>query len=252
MILVSGALIGHASAYAARRMAAVRFPGESEEYRAAREALLQAEVELRRQTERVAAQRRALPPGGLAGDYVFEQGFIDSDEVRPVHLHELFDDGHDTLMLYSFMYGPSAEHACPLCTSFIDAIDGELEHIGRQISFAVVARAPIERLRAHARERGWRRARLLSSSQNSFNSDYHAESADGSQQPMAHVFSRGAEGVRHFYSTEMLYAATEPGEHPRHVDSMWPLWNVLDMTPNGRGEGFLPALRYPDAARALR
>ncbi len=224
----------------------IRFPGESESYRTAREKLLRAEIELRRHTEDVAAQRRALPAGGaIPTDYVFDEGSTRDDEVRSVRLSELFGDGTDTLMLYSFMYGPTAEAACPLCTSFIDAIDGELEHINQRLSFAVVARSPIERLREHARSRGWRRARLLSSSGNTFNADYHAESADGEQYPLAHVFARRDGAVRHAYTTELLFAPADAGQSPRHIDSMWPLWNVLDLTPQGRGEDWWPQLQYP-------
>jgi predicted dithiol-disulfide oxidoreductase (DUF899 family) len=223
----------------------IRFPGESDEYRAARDELLRAEIELRRQTERVAAQRRALPVGGAApSDYLFEEGSVDEDDVRPVRLSELFEQDRDTLLLYSFMYGPAAAAACPLCTSFIDAIDGEIEHLSQRLSFALVARSPIERLRAHARGRGWSRTRLLSSSANTFNADYHAESADGQQNPLAHVFVRRDGAVRHAYSTELLFAPTDGEQSPRHIDSMWPLWNVLDLTPEGRGQDWWPQLEY--------
>jgi predicted dithiol-disulfide oxidoreductase (DUF899 family) len=227
-------------------VSAIRFPGESQQYRAARDELLRAEIELRRHTEEVAAQRRALPVGGpIPTDYLFDEGSTQDDEVRRVRLSELFDDGTDTLLLYSFMYGPDAEAACPLCTSFIDAIDGELEHVTQRLSFGVVARSPIERLRGHARSRGWRRARLLSSSANTFNADYHAESADGEQYPLAHVFVRRDGHVRHTYTTELLFAPMDGGQSPRHIDSMWPLWNVLDLTPQGRGQDWWPQLEYP-------
>jgi predicted dithiol-disulfide oxidoreductase (DUF899 family) len=224
----------------------IRFPGESEQYRAARDELLRAEIELRRHTEEVAEQRRALPVGGpVPTDYVFDEGSTGDAQVRRVRLSELFENGTDTVLLYSFMYGPQAEAACPLCTSFIDAIDGELEHVAQRVGFAVVARSPIERLREHARARGWRRARLLSSSANTFNADYHAESADGEQFPLAHVFVRRDGAIRHAYTPEMLFAPTEAGQSPRHIDSMWPLWNVLDLTPQGRGEDWWPQLQYP-------
>ncbi len=223
----------------------IRFPGESEEYRAAREELLRAEIELRRHTEQVAAQRRALPLGGpVPTDYVFDEGSTNDREVRPVRLSELFADDSDALLIYSFMYGPQADSACPLCTSFIDAIDGELEHLTERLSFAVVARSPIERFREHARSRGWRRARLLSSSGNTFNADYHAENADGTQNPLAHVFVSKDGLVRHSYTTELLFAPTEDGQSPRHIDPMWPLWNVLDLTPEGRGQDWWPQLQY--------
>lgn len=133
---------------------------------------------------------------------------------------------------------------CPLCTSLIDAIDGELPHITQRISFAAVARSPIERLREHARTRGWRNVRLLSSSANTFNTDYHAESDDGEQRPLAHVFVRRDGAIHHTYTSETFFAPMQPGQSPRHIDPIWPLWNVLDLTPGGRGEDWWPALSY--------
>jgi predicted dithiol-disulfide oxidoreductase (DUF899 family) len=221
----------------------LRFPGESDEYRDARDQLLRAEVELRRSAEAVAAQRRALPPGGpVPTDYLFDEGSTGSDQIRPVHMSELFGD-RDTLVLYSFMYGPAMDAACPLCTSFIDAVDGEVVHVTQQVAFAIVARSPIERLREHARERGWRDVRLLSSSGNTFNADYHAEDEAGEQYPLAHVFVRRDGAVGHSYTTEMFFAPSDPGQNPRHIDAMWPLWNILDLTPGGRGQWW-PALDY--------
>ncbi len=157
----------------------VRFPNESAEYRAARDSLLEAEMALRRQAEAVAAQRRALPQGGrVPEDYVFEEG----DDARPVRLSELFGD-KSVLLLYSFMYGPAMERACPSCTSILDGLDGEAPHIHERAAIAAVARSPIGRFRAFARERGWRRLRLLSSANNSYNQDYHGENAQGAQLP---------------------------------------------------------------------
>jgi len=214
----------------------MRFPGESERYRAARDDLLRAEIELRRQTEAVAAQRRALPLGGqIPTDYVFDEG-------SPVRMSELFAPGKDTLVLYSFMYG---QDPCPLCTAFVDALDGQVEHMTHRINFAVVARAPIERFREHARSRGWRRVRLLSSVSNTFNADYHAEDAEGEQHSLAHVFALRDGVVRHTYTTEMRFAPMDAGQSPRHVDAMWPLWNVFDLTPDGRGQTWWPQLAYP-------
>jgi predicted dithiol-disulfide oxidoreductase (DUF899 family) len=224
-------------------MGAIRFPGESAEYRARRDALLEAEVALRRQTEAVAEQRRRLPLGGLVPtDYVFDEGSIDDDAMRTVRLSELFAPDRETLMLYSFMYGPAMATACPMCTAFIDAIDGELDHVSQRVGFALVARSPVERLRAFARGRGWRRARLLSSAGNSFSADYHAEGPDGDQRPLMHVFVRRGEAIRHSYTTEMYFAASDPGQNPRHIDPMWPLWNMLDLTPVGRGTAWTPSL----------
>ncbi|MGZ6040527.1 MAG: DUF899 family protein [Phenylobacterium sp.] len=215
----------------------VRFPGESAAYRAARDRLLEAEIALRRQTEAVAAQRRALPPGGVVPqDYVFE------GEDGPVKLSQLFGDKH-TLALYGFMYGPAMDHACPSCTSFIDAMDGEMRHIRQQIAIAVVARSPLPRFQAHAKTRGWTDTCLLSSAANSFHPDYHAETAEGSQRPIMNVFQKTGGEIRHVWSSEMAFAPTDPGQDPRHIDIMWPLWNVLDLTPGGRGD-FRPRLDY--------
>src|SRR5579863_2207196 len=157
-----------------------RFPNESADYRRARNELLSAEIELRRQIERVAAQRRELPPGGrVREDYVFEEG----EDARPVRLSELFGD-HDTLFLYCFMYGPNMPEACPSCSSMLDSLDGQVQHIGPRAALAVAARSPIERIRAFASRRGWRRLRLISSANNSFHPDYFGEDAAGNQRPM--------------------------------------------------------------------
>jgi predicted dithiol-disulfide oxidoreductase (DUF899 family) len=222
----------------------LRFPGESDEYRQARNELLTAEVELRRQIEAVAAKRRALPQGGeVPGDYAFDEWDAATDGKRQVRLSELFADGKDTLFLYSFMHAPG-ETACPSCTSIIDGIDGELRHIAQRINFAVCAKAPIEQFRAHAQTRGWRDARLLSSFGNSYNRDYHSESPDGRQHPVATVFTRRDGTIRHFWTSELVYAGRDPGQGPRHVDFMWPLWPILDRTPEGRGADWEPALEY--------
>jgi predicted dithiol-disulfide oxidoreductase (DUF899 family) len=216
----------------ARTLHGVRFPGESGEYRAARDGLLHAEMELRRQTERVAALRRALPPGGhIPEDYSFEEG----PDAHPVRLSELFGD-KQTLVLYSYMYGPKMERPCPSCTSMLDSLDGEAPHISQRVALAVVARSPIERLRAAAAERGWRHLRLVSSAHNSYHPDYMGETAEGDQQPILNVFSRRGGEIRHTWASELMFAPSEPGQDPRHIDAIWPLWNVLDATPEGRGD----------------
>ncbi len=215
----------------------VHFPGESADYRFARDRLLAAEISLRRQVEEVAERRRALPPGGLIPqDYVFEG--VDG----PVKLSELFGD-KDTLALYGFMYGPAMEQPCPSCTSFIDGLDGQMRHIRRMIAIAVVARSPLSRFQAHALARGWTDTRLLSSAGNSFHPDYHAEDPDGSQMPIMNVFRKVGGEIRHVWASELAWAPRDPDQDPRHIDMMWPLWNVLDLTPGGRGD-FRPKLSY--------
>jgi predicted dithiol-disulfide oxidoreductase (DUF899 family) len=238
-----------------------RFPGESSEYRRERNRLLEAEVELRRAIERVAAQRRSLPLGGaVPEDYLFEETDDRGGEVR---FSELFAPGKDTLAIYSFMFprysgdtrpGPAggetaklplAETPCPSCTSILDSLDGAAPHLARPINLAVVAKSSPERIRNFARERGWRNLRLLSSQNNTYNSDYHAETPDGSQLPILNVFVRDGDRIRHFWATELMFAPRDEGEDPRHVDSIWPIWSVLDMTEAGRGDDpNFPGLAY--------
>lgn len=226
-----------------------RFPGESDEYRQAREELLRAEIELRRSTEAVAAQRRELPLGGeVPVDYVFEEPAGEAGPAKEVRLSELFADGKDTLYLYSFMFirgesGTPLGSACPSCTSILDALDGEAPHITRQINLAICAKVPIEQFSEHARRRGWSHARLLSSANSTYNHDYNAEAPDGAQRPIATVFIRRDGKIHHFWSSELAFAPTDPGQHPRHVDYMWPAWNVFDLTPGGRGD-WDPQLEY--------
>jgi predicted dithiol-disulfide oxidoreductase (DUF899 family) len=221
-----------------------RFPGETPEYRAARDQLLEAEVDLRRQTEAVAALRRALPPGGLVPhDYAFQ---TDDGDVL---LSELFAD-HDTLVLYSFMFPRSLddEGPCPSCTSILDSLDGAAPHLAQRVALALVARSPLPRIRAFAQERGWRHLRLLSSAGNDYNRDYRAENADGSQNPIFNVFTRRDGEIRHFWSSELMSAPREAGQEPRHVDFIWPVWSVLDTTPEGRGSDWSPRLEYAVSA----
>lgn len=229
----------------------ISFPGETGEYRQARNRLLAAEIDLRRQIEAVAELRRGLPAGGEPpAGYGFQEWDPAACAARTVRLPELFAAGQDTLFLYSFMFNPDPSGqplsvACPLCTSMLDGLDGELPHLAQRISFAAVAKAPIERFQAHAHTRGWRNVRLLSSAGTTYNRDYHAETSDAGQRPMATVFTRRDGTLRHFWSSELLITAAGPGQHPRHVDFMWPLWAVLDRTPEGRGTDWMPQLAYP-------
>jgi predicted dithiol-disulfide oxidoreductase (DUF899 family) len=220
-----------------------RFPGEDDAYRTARDELLAAEMDLRQRLEDVATMRRELPPGGaLPEEYVFVEETADGEtETR---FSDLFAPGKDSLIVYSFMYGPDAEAACPMCTSLLDTWDGAMPHLGDRINIAVVAKSPIARIREWAAVRGWNRLRLLSSAENSYNSDYGAESPDGGQLPAINVFRRIDSGIHHTYNAELFYADNEAGQHPRHADILWPLWSVFDLTPDGRGSDWFPKLNY--------
>ena len=216
----------------------MKLPNESKAYRSARNKLLRAEIALRKKTEAVAALRRKLPSGGeVAQDYVFDS------EKGPVRLSQLFERG-DTLVAYSFMYGPKMAKACPMCTSMLDALNGNAPHIAQRTNLVVIAKSPLARVLEFARGRGWSNLRLLSSAGNSYNQDYFGESPEGSQMPMLNVFVRRKGAIRHFYGTELLFANAERGQNNRHVDMLWPLWNLLDFTPEGRGKDWYPKLQY--------
>jgi predicted dithiol-disulfide oxidoreductase (DUF899 family) len=235
----------------------VTFPSENAEYRAARNSLLTKEIELRRLTEAVAAARRELPPGGeVPEDYVFH-GEGPNGRAADVRLSELFSPGKDSLAIYSFMFPrdpeddapgpvreretaklPLAEGPCPSCVSLLDQLDGMVEHASQHMNFAVVAKTSLDRLETWKRERGWRRLRLLSSADNSYNRDYLAETPEGAQRPMLNVFHRDGETIRHFWGSELLYGSWDPGEDPRHVGTLEPLWNLFDLTPEGRPDWY--------------
>lgn len=224
---------------------AIRFPGETEAYREARNELLEAEMALRREIESVAALRRKLPLGGaVKEDYVFEEGAPDSPEVRKTRVSELFQPGKDTLAIYSYMFGPKMQAPCVSCTSILDGLNGTSPHVTQRINFVAVAKSPIERIRQVARERGWNHLRLLSSANNTYNTDYHGEDAKGGQLPSLNIFVRRDGKIHHFYHTELLFAPSEPGQDGRHVDMIWPLWNLFDFTPEGRGKDWYPRLKY--------
>lgn len=223
-------------------MASLHYPNETSGYRAARDSLLNEELALREQIERVARQRRALPPGGLLKEnYVFEERVDGKD--RRTRFSELFTLNKDTLLLYSFMYAPDMAAACPMCTAFLDGLHGQIVHLDQRINVAIVARHSLDKIHKFAASRGWDRFRLLSSANNSYNTDYFGET-DAGQTTMANVFVISKGEIRHFWGTEMSFAHAIEGGNMRHLDPAWAMWNVLDMTPAGRGEQFYPALSY--------
>ena len=216
----------------------VRFPNESEEYRIARDALLAEEIELRRHIERVARQRRALPPGGeVKKDYRFE------GSEGPISFTELFAD-KDTLIVYSYMFGPERERPCPMCTSLLSAWDGEVPDIQQRAALAVVALSPIGRLLAFKKERGWHHLPLYSDTKGDYSRDYHAIGKGGGDDAAINVFTRRGGIIRHFWSQEMGGVTADPGEDPRGAPDLMPLWTVLDSTPEGRPASWYPKLSY--------
>lgn len=214
----------------------IRFPNESQEYRRARNQLLAEEIELRRHIERVAEQRRALPPGGeVAKDYSFD------GENGPAVFSALFGD-KQTLAIYSYMYGPQRERPCPMCTSLLSAWDGEAEDVAQRIALVVVARSPIERLAQFKKERGWRHLRLYADISGDYTRDYVG--ADDPDIPAFNIFSRRDGVIRHFWSGEMGADSADPGQDARGAPDLMPIWTILDSTPEGRGADWYPKLKY--------
>jgi len=238
-------------------VASLTFPNESEEYRAARNALLAEEIALRRQIESVAAKRRALPPGGeVPEDYVFER-LGENGMPEKVKISNLFGR-HPTLILYSFMYGPEREKPCPMCTHLLDSVNAGARHAAQRVSLYIVAKSPLARLVAWARDRGWSHLPVLSTAGNRYDADYFGDSSrvpaelrrlrDPQGGPdwdetMFNVFRLVDGKVRHFWGSELTWAPEDPGQHHRSGDAVNALWNLLDMTPEGRG-AFMPKLAY--------
>jgi predicted dithiol-disulfide oxidoreductase (DUF899 family) len=218
---------------------AVRVPNESAAYRAARTALLAEEIELRRKIESVAAQRRALPPGGpVIGDYRFM-----GEDGSTTDLAGLFGD-KDTLVAYTAMYGPEREKFCPMCTNLLDSWDGNARDIGQKVSLVAIGRSPIERLAAFKRERGWKHLRLYTDLNSNYAKDYFGLTPGGDEMPAVNVFTRRDGTIRHFWTGEMSGSTADPGQDPRGAPDAAALWTVLDMTPEGRGGDWYPKLSY--------
>jgi predicted dithiol-disulfide oxidoreductase (DUF899 family) len=234
----------------------VEFPNESAEYRAARKALLEREATLRRELESIAAERRALPPGPVVrDDYLFD-AWDDDGELIEVRLSDLFRKGSDTLLLYHYMFPrnskddrpgvagaadlPREAGPCPSCTLLLDQWDCAIPYLeGADVSFATVTKAPIETVRAFARDHGWRNVTLVSAANNSFKRDFHGEDEDGEQEPMMTVFHRDEDGsIRLSWASELLFEPLmDPDQDPRHLGTVEPFWGFLDLTPAGRPKG---------------
>lgn len=214
----------------------VRIPNESAEYRRAREQLLTEEIELRRHIERVAELRRALPPGGaVTRNYAFE------GEGGKASLSDLFGN-KQTLVVYSYMFGPQREQPCPMCTSFMATWTAKLQDVEQRIAFVFVARSPIARLIEAKQARGWTQHKIYSDRSGDYTRDY--VSAADADMPGYNVFTRRDGSIRHFWSGEMGQATADPGQDPRGAPDLDPLWTILDTTPEGRGKDWYPRLSY--------
>ena len=218
------------------------WPNESPTYREKRNALLDAESNLRRQIETVAALRRELPEGGPPKeDYLFTEA-LTGDTVR---LSDLFEPGKNTLLIYNLMYKDSDSQPCVMCASMLDGLNGAAPHVRDRLSFAIVAKASDKKIAELADHRGWQNLKFLSSASNAYNRDYGAETEDGSQMPMMHVWTKQGDAVRHFWGSELFYHQDPQWQnHPRHLDILWPVWNLFDLTPGGRDPDWYPKNAY--------
>jgi predicted dithiol-disulfide oxidoreductase (DUF899 family) len=218
-----------------------RLQNESEEYLAKREELRKAEIDSMKQRERVAELRRQLPQGAAIKDYTFIEGPADLNAgdtpTRVVHLSELFTGPNRSLVIYQFMYGKRQTSPCPMCTLLIDGLNGVAHHLAQNVDFAIVAAADPPEFRAHARRQGWSSLRLLSTGEGStFKYDMGGEDRQGNQDSTVSVFTRDGDGtLRHFYSAHPQMA---PDIKERGLDLLTPVYNILDLTPQGRGDWY--------------
>ena len=227
--------------------------GESAEYLAKRDELRLAEIELMRHRERVAEMRRHLPLGPALKDYEFIEGPADLDSgdtsTRTVRLSELFTAPDRALVIYHLMFGKKQTEACPMCTAWLDGYNGVAHHLAQNVDFAIVAAADPSTLRAYARTRGWDRLRLLSAGESTFKYDLGSEDAEGHQDSTVSVFTRDSDGtLRHFYS---VHPGLDHDIKERGIDEMSPIWNVMDLTPQGRGT-FYASLDYGTKVQAAK
>lgn len=216
-------------------MSELRYPNETQAYRDARDALLQDEQALIDKVKAVAEKRRQLPLGGaLKEDYVF-QWANDGKVGQRVQFSELFSD-KSTLLLYSFMFGPGWDKPCPSCTSLVDGFDRTSYQVTRHAAFVAIAKAPADRINAWARERGWSQMALVSGFESPYQADYRCQGdSEDMQWPVMHVFTKRAGKIFHFWGTELP---------ANHVDTVWPYWNLMDFTPEGRPDLSTPPQNF--------
>jgi predicted dithiol-disulfide oxidoreductase (DUF899 family) len=230
-------LLASATELAAK--AGTPFPGESNAYRAARQALLAEEIEFRRHMTRLAAQRRALPDGPvIRKDYRFKDA-----NGADVSLADLFGD-KATLVTYFWMYGPQRARPCPMCTNWLGAVNGNAADIIQLVALKILGRSTVERQIAFAQERGWRDLAFVQTVGDGYARDLGLLNADGTENPALIIFKRDGEVVRLFWASEMSREMADPGQDPRDAPDIASLWSILDLTPEGRGTDWYPKLEY--------
>jgi predicted dithiol-disulfide oxidoreductase (DUF899 family) len=224
-------------------------PNESEEYLLKRDELRRAEIDLRNQRERVAELRRQLPQGPAVQDYMFEEvsARLDAGDtpIKKTRLSELFTRPDRSVVIYHFMFGKKQTKPCPMCSAWIDGFNAVAHHLAQNLDFAIVAAADLASLRSYARTRGWNRLRLLSAGSSTFKYDLGSENKEGDQDSAISAFTRDGDGtIRHSYTGHPWLA---PDIKERGIDELTPVWNIMDLTRQGRGT-FYTKLEYPGAA----
>ncbi|WP_232495509.1 DUF899 family protein [Novosphingobium kaempferiae] len=215
------------------------FPNESAEYAEAREKLLAQEIEFRRQMTRLAEQRQALPPGPLIEkDYRFRDA-----AGTDLGLIDLFGDD-ETLITYFWMFGPQRDRPCPMCTNWLGSVDGNASDVKQRAALKILGRSPVARQQAFADERGWRNLDFVETVGDDYAHDLGVLTPEGDEYPALVVYQRDGDAVRAFYSAEMPAEAADPGQDPRTAPDIASLWNLLDLTPEGRGTDWYPKLSY--------
>lgn len=216
-------------------MSELRYPNESAEYRSARDALLEEEKALAEKVKAIARSRRQLPLGGkLKEDYTFI--WASDDKLgNEVKLSELFGD-KDTLIIYNFMFGPGWDNPCPSCTSLVDGFDRTWYQVSQNAAFVAIAKAPAEMINSWAKNRSWVQIPLVSGSECTYQADYKCQGEnDDMQWPILHVFTKRDGDIYHFWGTEL---------QGNHVDTVWPYWNLMDFTPEGRPDLMTPPQKF--------
>jgi predicted dithiol-disulfide oxidoreductase (DUF899 family) len=214
---------------------------EKSDWITARRDLLEAEKLLQAAHDELAAKRRALPEYQLDVEYEFlgEQG--------RESLLSLFGE-HSQLLVYHFMYHPDWDEGCKSCSFWADSFDGAIVHLAaRDVAFAVISRGSLDKLLAYRQRLGWSFP-WLSSADSPFNYDFDVsftqEQMDdkqarynyrdganvGAEMPGVSVFRRDDAGT--IYHTYSCFS--------RGLDTLNPVYQLLDLVPKGRDEGDLP------------
>ncbi|OJU09765.1 MAG: hypothetical protein BGN86_05765 [Caulobacterales bacterium 68-7] len=216
----------------------IPFPGASDDYRKARQALLTEEIEFRRHATRLTEQRRALPPGPVVEkDYRFKD-----ENGEDVGLLDLFGD-KDTLVAYFWMYGPQRERPCPMCTNWLGSVNGNADDVKQRVALKILGRSPVERQNAFAAERGWRHLDFVQTVGDDFATDIGVLNDEGEWAALL-VFKRDGDKARLFWFSGMTPEMADPGQDPRDAPDIASLWSILDLTPEGRPPTWYPKLSY--------